>query len=308
MTRTSYFIKRIIFSVIPVFIIFLDLFYKFTDLFRIAWAKDPEPTVTTIIKYLHRFRGWLYYILRAKRQMQAMHNIYKDKRCFIISNGPSLNRTDLSHLKSEITFCMNSFFLKFDEIGFTPTYYVVMDNLVVEDRAREINQLPMNMIKFLPINRAYCLENQPNVVWINCPDMNGDWAVPSYSKSADTIIFHGSTITFITIQIAHYLGCNPIYLIGCDNSYKKPDTIKINDKGEWTSVEDDPNHFSPEYFGKGYRWHDPRTDLMARSYRIARAVLEEEGKELLNATIGGELEDLERVDYESLFHDAKSSS
>lgn len=44
-----------------------------------------------------------------------------EKRCFIIGNGPSINNTDLTKLKSEITFGVNGIFLKFPDIEFRPT-------------------------------------------------------------------------------------------------------------------------------------------------------------------------------------------
>ncbi len=40
-----------------------------------------------------------------------MHNIHHGQRCFIIGNGPSLQRTDLTKLKDEFTFGMNRIYL-----------------------------------------------------------------------------------------------------------------------------------------------------------------------------------------------------
>ena len=34
-------------------------------------------------------------------------NLYKGKRCFILGNGPSIQKIDFSLLKDEITFCVN---------------------------------------------------------------------------------------------------------------------------------------------------------------------------------------------------------
>jgi len=62
-------------------------------------------------------------------------------RCFVIGNGPSLNQTDLSLLAGETTFAVNGFFLKSGELGWKPTFYVVEDHLVAEDRATEINSV-----------------------------------------------------------------------------------------------------------------------------------------------------------------------
>jgi hypothetical protein len=266
------------------------------------WSADHKHTaIQKLIRKIHSIRGWLYYALKSKKDLYSLRDIHKGKRCFIICNGPSLNKTDLSFLKDEITFGVNNIYLKFDQIGFLPTYYVVMDDLVIEDRRKELNTLNLCKNKaFFPIEGAYALQNRDNVIWMNCPDNDGEKTIPSFSKCAELFLFHGSTITFICIQLAYHMGFDPVYLVGCDNSYRKPTTVVETSKF-WKSTEDDPNHFNPTYFGKGYRWHDPRTDLMTRSYKIARWIYEEEGRQLLNATIGGELEVLERVDYCSLF-------
>jgi hypothetical protein len=265
------------------------------------WSADHKHTAIQKLRKIHSIRGWLYYALKSKKDLYSLRDIHKGKRCFIICNGPSLNKTDLSFLKDEITFGVNNIYLKFDQIGFLPTYYVVMDDLVIEDRRKELNTLNLCKNKaFFPIEGAYALQNRDNVIWMNCPDNDGEKTIPSFSKCAELFLFHGSTITFICIQLAYHMGFDPVYLVGCDNSYRKPTTVVETSKF-WKSTEDDPNHFNPTYFGKGYRWHDPRTDLMTRSYKIARWIYEEEGRQLLNATIGGELEVLERVDYCSLF-------
>jgi hypothetical protein len=67
------------------------------------------------------------------------------------------------------------------------------------------------------------------------------------------------------LQLAHYLGFEEVYLIGVDADYDLPkDTAAANEYG--TAVldmrSDDPNHFHPDYFGKGFRWHDPNVDRM----------------------------------------------
>ena len=43
-------------------------------------------------------------------------------RCFVIGNGPSLNKLDMGLLADEVTFGVNGIFLK---DGFKPTFYVV---------------------------------------------------------------------------------------------------------------------------------------------------------------------------------------
>ena len=50
---------------------------------------------------------------------QELKDIYKEKRCFIIGNGPSIKDQDLTLFKNEITFVANNFYLHkdFDKIG-----------------------------------------------------------------------------------------------------------------------------------------------------------------------------------------------
>ena len=67
------------------------------------------------------------------------------------------------------------------------------------------------------------------------------------------------------------------------------------------SNEDDPNHFHPEYFGKGKTWHDPKLHNVLKSYQMAKLVFEQSGRKILNATVGGKLELFDRVNFEDLF-------
>ena len=66
-------------------------------------------------------------------------------------------------------------------------------------------------------------------------------------------------------------------------------------------MSDDPNHFNKEYFGKGKRWHDPMLDRMELAYNKAKTSFEDDGRSIINATVGGKLEIFDRVKYESLF-------
>ena len=68
-----------------------------------------------------------------------------------------------------------------------------------------------------------------------------------------------------------------------------------------TSVHDDPNHFAPEYFGKGKRWHLPRVERMEQGFAKARKHFERNKRSVFNATAGGHLEVFERRQFEKLF-------
>ena len=236
-------------------------------------------------------------------RLRDLRRRYKGKRrCFIIGNGPSLNHTDLSKLRDEVTFGVNGLFLKFDEMGFYPTFYVVEDHLVAEDRAAAINTIE-GPLKLFPYNLAYCLNEGPDTLFFNHrprPSLEGF----EFSTDASRVTYTGCTVTFTCMQLAYYFGFREIYLVGVDASYEIPKAVERTDHYGVTVLDmqgDDPNHFHPDYFGKGYRWHDPQVDKMIAAYEEARRVTEAHGVVIRNATIGGKLEVFERVEYESLF-------
>jgi hypothetical protein len=93
------------------------------------------------------------------------------------------------------------------------------------------------------------------------------------------------------------MGFQQVILVGADHNYTatgKPNTTVVSEG-------DDPNHFSPSYFGKGFRWQLPDLETSEVGYAMARDVYRKSGREVLDATIGGKLTIFPKVDYNSLF-------
>ncbi len=60
----------------------------------------------------------------------------------------------------------------------------------------------------------------------------------------------------MALQTAFFLGFQQVILIGVDHNFAtkgKPNETVV-------SQGDDPNHFNPGYFGKGFRWQLPDLD------------------------------------------------
>ena len=239
-------------------------------------------------------------ITQNEKKLLSYKNKHAGERVFIIGNGPSLNTLNLSLLKNEITFGVNGIYLNYEKMGFMPTYYVVEDLLVAEDRSDEINELK-NTIKFFGNYLNYCLKNSEDVIWtntiVNYHDYND---FPHFSTNACRKIWVGGTVSYINLQLAFYMGFKEIYLIGFDHNYIIPSSAK-NDGVIIESTEDDINHFHPGYFGKGYRWHDPIVPRMEKALYKAKIYFENNNKRIFNATNGGFLEVFERINYNSLF-------
>ena len=223
-------------------------------------------------------------------RMRALKNKHRDERCFIIGNGPSLNKMDLSPLRQEVTFGMNRISLLFDQLGFGTTYYVCVNPLVIEQSAHEIEQLPMP--KFLSRRSRNLIQFTPSTIFLNT-----DGRTPSFAQNITGPIWEGWTVTYVAMQIAFYLGFSEVVLIGVDHNFVThgPPGLTIESTG------DDPNHFSPNYFGKGFRWQLPNLEISELAYRLAKYSFELDGREILDATVGGKLQVFKKVDYHSLF-------
>ncbi|NJN59864.1 MAG: DUF115 domain-containing protein [Leptolyngbyaceae cyanobacterium SL_5_9] len=231
------------------------------------------------------------------RKLLSLRNKYVGQRAFIIGNGPSLRETDLSKLKHEITIASNGIFLLFDEIDFRPTFYTVEDRLVAEDRASVINTLT-GITKIFPQDLAYCLKGDRHTLYINFLRQYPKF--PQFSAEFEEYVYWGGTVTYLSLQLAYYLGIREVYLVGVDHSYKPKAEVDEQQGNVITSHSNDVNHFHPDYFGPGYRWHDPKVERMEQSYKEAKSFYEANGGTVYNATIGGQLEVFPRVRYEDI--------
>ncbi|MFV3131455.1 6-hydroxymethylpterin diphosphokinase MptE-like protein [Niveispirillum sp. KHB5.9] len=239
-----------------------------------------------------------------KPKLKALRQAWQGrKRCFVIGNGPSLNQTDLSLLKGEVTFAVNSFFLKAPELDWLPTFYVVEDHLVAEDRREQIEAF-RGPVRLFPAYLRYCLAEGDDTIFFDHRPRKSYPHGFDFSTDASDFTYAGCTVTFTCLQLAYFLGFEEIYLIGVDANYVLPADVQQSDKygvGILDMGSDDPNHFHPDYFGKGYRWHDPQVDKMIQAYGEAERVVRGTGTRIYNATVGGKLEVFERRPFASLF-------
>ncbi len=229
------------------------------------------------------------------QRLASFREKYSGKRCFIMGNGPSLVKSDLTKLKNEITIGSNGIFLIFDKMGFKPTFLTVEDGLVAEDRAGELNNLSGPQ-KVFPWDLSQWLKQDDHTTYLNF--IRGFKNKPKFTPNLAKKAYWGGTVSYLNLQLAYYIGCAEIYLIGFDHNYKVKDKIENN---VIVSQRSDENHFHPNYFGPGYRWHDPMVWRMELAYTVARNFLQEKEVKIYNATVGGNLEVFERRNFESLF-------
>jgi FkbM family methyltransferase len=216
-------------------------------------------------------------------------NVHCGERCVIIGNGASLNRMDLSFLQKEISFGLNRIYLIFDKWKFRPTYYVAVNPLVIGQSNENIRKLTAP--KFLSdFGRKFFKESE-DVFFVKNTE---DW---KFSKDPNLGLCEGWTVTYVAIQLAYYMGFKEVVLIGVDHDFQACGSPNQ----EVVSEGPDPNHFHPDYFGKGVRWHLPDLERSERSYRMAKEAFESEGRRILDGTVDGKLTVFPKIDYREHF-------
>lgn len=224
------------------------------------------------------------------QRLAEMKDRYKGERCFLIGNGPSLKVTDMSRLKNEYTIGQNRIYLAFPEWGFSTSFYLSVNDLVIEQCASDIQALPMP--KFISWRARRWLKPADNLNFIHTT-----YTGERFARNATERLWEGGTVTYSAMQIAFHLGFRQVILVGVDHNYVtqgKPNATVV-------SQGDDPNHFNAGYFGKGFRWQLPDIEAWDISYSLAKRVYEEDGREIVDATIGGKLQVFKKVAYDGLF-------
>jgi len=258
----------------------------------------PEAVINQIRNekdILHRLPQDLKAIFDPDRRdtiakIKKLHNIHNGKRCFVIGNGPSLQNTDMTKLRNEYTFGLNRIYLMFQELGFSTSFFVSINDLVIEQSAADIQAL--DIPKFVSWRSRKWLSPQEDLFFLYTT-----YTGPKFDKNAAGRLWEGATVTYVALQLAYYLGFSEVILIGVDHNFAtkgKPNTTI-------TSQGDDPNHFNPKYFGKGFRWQLPDLETSEIAYKMARKAFEADGRKVVDATVGGKLSVFPKVDFNSLF-------
>ena len=224
------------------------------------------------------------------QRMQGFQNRHAGQRCFLIGNGPSLRNTDMSLLRNEVTFGMNRIYLAFDDIGFETSYYVAVNELVMEQFAQDIYRLSMPKFLYWPGRKWIPMDEHTMFVRFGAPQT-------LFEPDIRRRLGPGATVTYIAMQIAYFMGFSEVILIGVDHSFQ----TKGDPHQQVISQGDDPNHFDPRYFGKGIKWQLPDLETSEAAYRVAKERFEAAGREIVDATVGGNLEVFSKVDFRSLF-------
>lgn len=232
------------------------------------------------------------HLLPCREELIKFKNVHRGKRCFIVATGPSLKVADLNklHKNGDICISMNRIFNIFDRTEWRPDYYMVGDKEMIEDLADEIANLKLQN-KFIATEPKCYWNNPASKDSIPYKLLSRGIAnkMPAFSEQIENGFCHGTTVTYLCIQLAVYMGFREIYLLGVDFNYTN-------------NVYDFQNHFegcdTPQNKIRLNAIYPEKTLL---AYKAAKKYCEEHDIKIYNATRGGKLEVYDRVDFDSLF-------
>jgi hypothetical protein len=187
---------------------------------------------------------------------------------------------------------MNRIYLLFDRLPFVPTYYVAVNELVLEQFAQDIEALPME--RYLNWNRRALFSDRPGTAFLSLRLGLRD----RFATDVRQPIASGGTVTFVALQLAYHMGFREVILLGLDHRFSatgRPNRVEIRPDSP------DRDHFHPDYFPKGARWQLPDLLRSELAYAEARRAFENDGRRIVDATPDGGCPVFERGDFHKLF-------
>ena len=229
------------------------------------------------------------------RRIRALREVGKGRRAFLIGNGPSLNRMDLSPLSGEFVCLVNRGVRALGEGLDHADMHIVNDIHCYRAFADEIETIATRHpipYRFLNarMRRRWRRAGQgaePYFLIGNPRKLKAGEAVPDLSDGVVT----GPSVLLSAVHLLDAMGFAEIHLIGCDLDY--------DSAGQYFFGLDETDMA-----------HERNPDIIARrkdmtevdgQFAVLRAHLERNGRRIFNAGLGGHLDSLPRVDFASLF-------
>ena len=209
------------------------------------------------------------------RRLNRFRDCHRGDRMVLVCNGPSLNQTDFTDIRSEISMGLNKIHLGFKKFRFYPRYYTAINARVIEQSADEIRRLAC--IRFLrDLGNDNPLPESALTHFIHSrPEQQ-------FHQNLSKGFFEGYTVTFTALQIAFFMGFSEVVIVGMDHRYAYEGLPNESQKLRGA----DPNHFDPSYFSD-QTWDNPDLKNSERFYLMADASYKDAGRRIIDCTVNG---------------------
>lgn len=246
-----------------------------------------------VVDWLINLKGkyFEYKFRKVLGSNKKLKNIHKGKRCFIIGNGPSINKVDLKKLRGEHTFVVNQFFQHADLLKIKPNYYCIIDREHFRDTTnsksffKDLNSKINKDVKFFfPIQNMAYIESNKILAGhaIHYLLLRGIFSEKLYfnaqlEKSLPSLI----NVILACILVATYMGFSEIYLLGVDHNWLKE--RNFNKIGRFYK-----KHYFENDAGSSYEYASYSQSELFRSYRLLKKKLK--NTKIFNCTEGSYLD------------------
>ncbi len=240
-----------------------------------------------IVEYADGFRSGSS--AAGKRCIAIRRNLRVGQTAFLVGSGPSVRYEDLEKLKGVCTFACNRFHLCYEKTSFRPTYVGSTDLQMIKDFGQEIVE-----------------KNDGTGVYFVSPEdpkFKGeyDWlpmqsSTPiRFSTDIEKYVMPGAGTLITALQVGYYMGIRKFVLYGVDHNFRYTEDSDAKDR--WFSARGDGNHFIPNY-RSGKPWAPPVPWQFEGALLSSQAFLQSRGGWIKNATRGGALEVVPRIDFD----------
>ena len=240
------------------------------------------------------------------KRNEEFRNRHKGRRCFVIGNGPSLKKQDLSLLADEITLVTNSFYVH-PIVGDTwqPTYYFLSDPQYFDgsvdltaDYAAMTSQIksapffvPSYAHKFLSQSKALPAERTYYVA-AGAVRLEHTDELPDFT----TVTPGMQSVVQLAIMAGMFMGCSQIYLMGLDHDWLSHGGEELHFYSEHEAAAQPDGHVGPWTYLSLMR----ALTTMWEVYVTLQKVGEAADIEIINCTHGGFLDVFRRARYEDV--------
>ena len=241
--------------------------------------------------------------------LNDLKGIHSGQPGWVFANGPSVTDFNIEAIQDGITFAANGGYRLFHDLENGPTYFCLVDSLQIEKYAQEwvqnlsertVSLLPAEYLPLLKLPNQVPLctyppkfpDNRTNYLG---PEKRGVGVKKTYSIETQERVNLGHSVLPVMIQIAHWMGCNPIYVIGADHHYPE---IEINENGTWTTGSG-KTHFTEDYVrdlnGQKREFNPPQLREMGTYMKILDSELREKGVDVFNLSTKSKLKAFRRM-------------
>ncbi|MCR5460253.1 MAG: DUF115 domain-containing protein [Acetatifactor sp.] len=257
----------------------------------------------------------------ALRMNRRWKNKYESQRCFIIGNGPSLAKQNISCLRNEKIFTVNQIMRSELYNDLNSEFHVIMDPLYFSGNINEsqkesvlenLKKIHPNTECFFPVKSMHFFEENPfdhfrqNFIYCEYLMQRNEKRPVDLTKCC----FAYSNVVQFAIEIAIYMGFSSIYLLGCDmTGYKEIEQFATGVFNEQTHIYYENKKMMENTLHKDRtceKWFAGFAKMF-EDYGLLYSYARRKNIKLINLTEGGILDSLPREKLENVVNKFKTN-